>query len=52
LQIFQSLFPLAKAGINIGKQVLQSDLAKSVGTTALDIGTTAAKNLFDRYFDW
>ena len=47
--IFGSLFrwlrPLASMGLSVGKKALSSDLAKKLGTTALDIGKSAAKNI-------
>lgn len=43
--LFRSLKPLAKMGLTAGKKFLSSDLAKQIGSTALDMGKTAATNL-------
>jgi hypothetical protein len=43
--IFRSLKPLFKMGVSVGKKVLNSDAAKTIGRTALDIGKEAAKNV-------
>ena len=43
--LFRWLRPLASMGFNAGKQVLSSNLAQKLGTTALDIGKSAAKNI-------
>jgi len=42
---FRSMKPLVKMGINTGKRILNSDLAKSVGKTALEMGADALKNV-------
>lgn len=43
--LFRSLKPLFSMGISTGKKILNSDIAKSVGSTALDIGKKAASNM-------
>ena len=43
--ILRSLKPIARMGLNVGKKFLKSDFAKNLGTTALDIGKTAATNI-------
>lgn len=43
--LFRSLMPIAKMGLNAGKKFLSSGLAKKIGSSALDIGKTAATNL-------
>lgn len=43
--LFRVLRPLASMGLNVGKKVLTSDLAKKLGSTALDIGKSAATNI-------
>lgn len=43
--IFRGLKPLISMGLSTGKKLLNSDFAKSVGRTALDIGKEAAKNI-------
>ena len=45
LNLFRGLKPLASMGLSAGKKLLNSDFAKSVGRTALDIGKEAAKNV-------
>lgn len=43
--LFRSLKPLFSMGLSAGKRFLQSDAAKKIGSTALDIGKEAAKNV-------
>ena len=43
--IFRGLRPLLSMGLRVGKKVLTSDLAKQVGSTALDIGKSTLKNV-------
>ena len=43
--IFRGLKPLISMGLSTGKRLLNSDMAKSIGRTALDIGKEAAKNV-------
>ena len=43
--LFRTLKPLFSMGLSVGKRALTSDAAKSFGSTALDIGKSAAKNL-------
>lgn len=43
--LFRSLKPLAKMGLSVGKKFLTSDIAKKIGSTALDVGKSAAKNI-------
>lgn len=43
--LFRSLKPLASMGIKFGKKVLNSDLAKKVGSTALEFGKEALTNV-------
>ena len=43
--LFRWLRPIASMGLNVGKKVLSSDLAKKLGNTALDIGKSAATNI-------
>lgn len=43
--LFRSLKPLASMGLKFGKKVLNSDLAKKVGSTALEFGKEALTNV-------
>lgn len=43
--LFRTLKPLASMGLSAGKRLLSSDLAKKLGSTALDVGKSAAKNI-------
>lgn len=43
--LFRALRPLASMGLSVGKKVLTSDLARQLGSTALDIGKSAATNI-------
>lgn len=43
--LLRSFFPIAKAGLNAGKRVLQSEYAKNLASKTLDIGKTLAKNV-------
>lgn len=43
--LLRGLKPLFSMGISAGKKFLASDTAKNIGSTALDIGKTAAKNI-------
>jgi len=43
--VFRSLKPLASMGLKAAKNVLTSDVAKQIGSTALDIGTSTLKNV-------
>lgn len=43
--LFRWLRPIASMGLNVGKKALSSDLARKLGNTALDIGSSAAKNI-------
>lgn len=43
--MFRGLKPLFQMGINAGKKLLGSDIAKSIGSTALDIGKDTLKNV-------
>jgi hypothetical protein len=43
--LFRSLIPIAKAGLNAGKRVLQSDYARNLGSRALDVGKEMVKNI-------
>jgi hypothetical protein len=43
--LFRSLMPIAKMGLSAGKKFFRSDLAKKIGSQALDIGKSAASNL-------
>lgn len=43
--LFRTLKPLFSIGISAGNKALQSQAAKTIGSTALDIGKQAAKNL-------
>ena len=43
--LFRSLKPIVSMGLRAGKRILTSDLAKQVGSTALDIGKSTLKNV-------
>ena len=43
--IFRALRPLASMGLSAGKKFLGSNLARQIGSTALDIGKRSAKNI-------
>ena len=43
--LIRTLKPLFSIGLSAGKKALQSQTAKSIGSTALDIGKQAVKNL-------
>lgn len=43
--LFRRLKPLFSMGLSAGKKFLASDTAKQLGSTALDIGKEAAKNV-------
>ena len=43
--LFRALKPLASASFNIGKKIVTSDAAKSIGSTLLDVSKDAAKNV-------
>lgn len=43
--LLRGLKPLAKMGLSAGKRFLQSDFAKNVGSTALNLGKEALKNV-------
>ena len=43
--LFRWLRPMASMGLNVGKKILSSDLAKKLGKTAVDIGKSAASNM-------
>lgn len=43
--LFRSLMPVAKMGLNLGKRFITSDVAKQIGSTALDIGKQGLKNV-------
>ena len=43
--LFRTLKPLFSLGLSAGKKALTSEAAKKLGSHALDIGKTAAKNL-------
>jgi len=43
--IFRSLKPLMSMGLSTGRKILTSDVAKSIGRTALDIGKDTAKKV-------
>lgn len=42
--MFRGLKPLFQMGINAGRKLLGSDIAKSIGSTALEIGKDTLKN--------
>ena len=43
--LLRFLKPMASMGFRAGKKLLESDLAKKVGSAALDVGKEAAKNI-------
>lgn len=43
--LFRTLKPLFSLGLSAGKKALTSQAARSIGSTALDIGKQAAKNI-------
>jgi hypothetical protein len=43
--LMRGFMPVLSKGLSIGKKVLTSDLAKSIGSTLMDSGTRAVKNL-------
>ncbi len=43
--LLRFLRPIASMGLSAGKKVLTSDIAKKLGAAALDVGSTAAKNI-------
>lgn len=43
--LFRALKPLASASFNIGKKIVTSDAAKSLGSTLIDVSKDAAKNV-------
>lgn len=43
--LFRTLKPLFSMGLKAGKKMLTSDVAKDIGSTALNIGKEAAKNV-------
>ena len=43
--MFRSLKPLARMGLSLGKRFMGSDMAKTLGNTALDIGKQSATNV-------
>lgn len=43
--LFRSLRPLASMGLKAVKNLVTSDVAKQIGSTALDIGTSTLKNI-------
>lgn len=43
--LFRGLKPLLSMGLATGKRLLTSDFARKIGSTALDIGKEAAKNV-------
>jgi len=43
--LFRTLKPLFSLGLSAGKKALTSQTAKTIGSTALDLGKQAAKNL-------
>ena len=43
--LFRTLKPLVSMGLSAGKKILTSDLARKVGSTALDIGKDTLKNV-------
>lgn len=43
--LFRSFIPIAKAGLNAGKRVLQSDYARNLSSKALDVGKDLVKNI-------
>lgn len=43
--LFRSLKPLASMGLKVGKKIINSDIAKKIGSTALDFGKEALTNV-------
>jgi len=43
--LFRSLKPLASMGLQFGKKIINSDIAKKVGSSALEYGKSALKNM-------
>ena len=43
--LLRFLRPIASMGLNAGRKFLGSDIAKKLGSAALDVGTSAAKNI-------
>lgn len=43
--LLRFLRPIASMGFTAGKKFLTSDVAKKIGSTALDVGKEAAKNI-------
>lgn len=43
--LFRGLKPLAQMGLSAGKRFLSSDLAKNIGSSALEMGKEALTNL-------
>jgi hypothetical protein len=43
--LFRSFMPIAKAGINAGKRVLQSDYVRNLSAKSLDVGKEMLKNI-------
>jgi hypothetical protein len=43
--ILRGLKPIAKMGLNAGKRFLNSDFAKKLGNTAIEVGKNAATNI-------
>ena len=43
--LLRGLKPLARMGFNAGKRFINSDFAKNLGKTALDVGKQAATNI-------
>lgn len=43
--LFRSLRPLASMGLKAGKRILNSDIVKNIGSTALDATKDAVKNI-------
>jgi hypothetical protein len=43
--LIRSFIPIAKAGLNAGKRVLQSDYIKNLSSKALDVGKDMVKNI-------
>ena len=43
--LWRVLKPVASMGLRAGKKLLTSDVAKSIGSTALDIGKDTLKNV-------
>lgn len=43
--LMRGFMPVLSRGLSMGKKILGSDLAKNIGSTLLESGTRAAKNL-------